>query len=63
MISILGRQGWREEQGVEMRITGESYDVTSGMHQVSTKQRQHFARPRSTLRLFLVRMVADGWKK
>jgi len=43
-----------------MRTTGESYDVTSGMHQVSTKQRQPFAEPRSTPMLFLVRMVADG---
>lgn len=46
-----------------MRTTTESYDVTSGMHQGSTKQRQPFARYRSTLRLFLVRMAADGWKK
>lgn len=46
-----------------MRTTGGSYDVTSGMHQGSTKQRQPFARPRSILRLFLVRMVADGSKK
>lgn len=46
-----------------MRTTTESYDVTSGMHQGSTKQRQPFARYRSTFRLFLVRMAADGWKK
>ena len=68
MISVSGRQGWREGQGiissgVEMRTTGESYDVTSGMHQASMKQRQPFARPISTLKLFLVKMVSDNWKK
>lgn len=68
MISNSGKQGWREGQGitsqrVEMRTNGENYDVTSGMHQVSTKQRQPFARPKSTLRLFPVSMVTDGWKK
>lgn len=46
-----------------MRTAGESYDVTCGMHQVAMRQRQPFARPRRTLRLFLVRMVADSRKK
>lgn len=46
-----------------MRTAGQSYDVTSGMHQVVMRQRRPFARPRRTLRLFLVRMVADGRKK